>query len=89
MTIREALNILTTPRFGNPEQIAAVRYIEDVETARSAFGKCRHGVCVWCNGIGIVDNAPCDECDGSGKSMICRCFVGLNVDAVLEAKRSK
>jgi DnaJ-class molecular chaperone len=92
---REAFAILAAPRFGDPKHIAAVKHIEDVESAREAFGKCRHGKCARCKGSGTALLAlggrvtePCDDCAGSGKNAACHCFDGLSSDAILEAKRS-
>jgi uncharacterized CHY-type Zn-finger protein len=90
MDTRKALETLKRPQFGNDEQIRAIHYLEDVEAARVAFGKCRHGKCGQCKGEGTVggriDAAPCDYCDGSGRAG-CHHFNGLIIDAILEAKR--
>jgi DnaJ-class molecular chaperone len=90
MNTRAALDTLKVPRFGDANQIAAVHYLEDVESARVAFGKCRHSKCATCKGSGAHrrwSDMPCDYCGGSGTGADCKCFYGLDSDAVLEAKR--
>ena len=90
MTSAEALRILAAPKFGNLAHIAAVKHLEDVALAREARAKCRHKKCLDCDGRGKIgrgrDACVCDFCDGSGKDSACRCFVGLRVDAILEAR---
>jgi hypothetical protein len=55
MTSREALAILTAPRFGDPKCIEAVKHLTDVEDAREAFGKRRHKKYGLCKGSGMWD----------------------------------
>ena len=91
MTSAEAQNILTVPKFGDAHCIAAVKYLEDVAAAREAAAKCRHKKCRYCLGKVRVgrgdDRRICDVCNGAGTdNAICRCFVGLGVEAVLEAR---
>jgi len=92
MDTRAALETLKHPKFGDDEQIWAVHYLEDVEAARVAFGKCRHKKnCESCNGKGFfrVANAQdvCHFCGGSGTGDECHCFKGIDPEAVWEAKR--
>ena len=92
MDTRKALATLNRPQFGNDEQIRAIHYLEDVEAARVAFGKCRHRKnCVPCNGKGFLRirgaRDVCDFCDGSGAGYGCSCFEGLDPDAIMEARR--
>ena len=89
MTSREALLILSAPRFGDQQHIAAVKHIEDVEAAREAFAICRHKRCRFCDGSGKVGNVVCEDCEGSGRNSGCRCFSGLSSDAVMEAKGNR
>ena len=91
MTSTEALRILAVPKFGDPAHIAAVHYLEDVALAREAAAKCRHKKCRYCLGKVRVgrgdDRRICDVCNGAGTDdAICHCFVGLGVEAVLEAR---
>lgn len=48
MTVKEALRTLLPPlQFGNPKQIAAVRFIESVDAAEAIAAKCAS-----CDGLG-------------------------------------
>ena len=93
MDTREALDSLKRPQFGNDEQIRAIHYLEDVEAARVAFGKCRHKKnCGPCKGKGFFRCAGagddvCDYCGGAGTGEECHCFKGLIQEAVWEARR--
>ena len=91
MTSAEAQKLLTAPKFGDAHCIAAVKHLEDVAAAREAAAKCRHKKCRYCLGKVRVgrgdDRRICDVCNGAGTDdAICHCFVGLGVEAVLEAR---
>ena len=91
MTSAESQKILIAPKFGDAHCIAAVKHLEDVAAAREAAKKCRHKKCRYCVGVGRVgrgyDRRICDVSNGAGTdNAICRCFVGLGVEAVLEAR---
>ena len=92
MTSAESQKILIAPKFGDAHCIAAVKHLEDVAAAREAAAKCRHKKCRYCLGKGRVmgrgdDRRICDVCNGAGTdNAICRCFVGLGTEAILEAR---
>lgn len=91
MTARDARLALTSRplRFGDPNQTAAVRHLEDLERAREADAGCRHKPCFLCEGTGTYPSKRdcCDNCNGTGTETDCRCFVGLDCDAVFEYRQ--
>ena len=87
MTSALARYILTAPKFGDPNHIAAVHYLEDVVRAREALARCVHGKCPRCHGYGCgpVIGEVCDSCGGTGHGP-CACFAGIeHCNAILEA----
>jgi hypothetical protein len=64
MTLAQAYEDLKAPlQFGNPKQIAAVRYIERYEEARELAAACKE-----CEGTGgEIEKIECEACRGSGE----------------------
>jgi hypothetical protein len=73
-------------RFGDASQVAALKYLHDVAEARASLGLCAHRKCWICRGTGLRGYAICYECAGSGTYAACRCFDGLEAEAVIEAR---
>ena len=79
-TIQEARQVLSRPPvFGDEEQIAAIKFLEDAEIAKGITCKCRP--CLMCSGTGGVRDL-CDECSGNGRHWTCWHYKGLNPWAV-------
>ncbi len=87
MTTQDARRALARPpKFGDETQIAAIQFLEDIESARTLMVGCRHQPCRHCDGTGGRKNL-CEDCEGTGTVRICNCFKGLSPWAVREARR--
>ena len=90
MTRTIAHDLLRVPKFADPRQIAAVKYLDDTEEARGRIAKCKHAKCQFCEGTGTSrvgrPRELCEECGGYGTTWICRCFKGLSGYAVRDAR---
>ena len=87
-TVKSALSTLKSGlKFGNTKQIAAVQFLEDVETARVAIANCHHASCGSCLGTGKGCELPCEDCGGTGTVIACNCFRWILSEAVIEARR--
>lgn len=77
---RKALHGLL--RFGDTQQIAAVRFVESAEAVADMIGDCPHGsaVCWVCEGAGGCPTCgnKCQECGGTGVDGGCQCFAGIS-----------
>lgn len=86
--------------FGDAKQIQAVRFLEAVESAKSAILSCekRHAspfVCRNCNGTGACkylecsDEHECRECDGTGSTILgCSCMSIFSYIVAVAAAKS-
>ena len=79
MTVAAAKAVLTPPlKFGDPVQISAVRFLEQVERCRDGLRKCKaeghdhDKQCpdcdgrAYCNCMRCDDEHPCGTCAGTG-----------------------
>lgn len=94
MNVQAALEILKPPlQFGNPKQIAAVRFIEKVDAAREAARKCKDcfgsggkddsETCMHCDGDGKRSGIECNACNGTGEVDFlnpCHCLDAFSED---------
>jgi hypothetical protein len=88
MSTRKAIRDLSgVLRFGADHQVRAVQFLHDVQAAREAIAHCDHSRCIYCCGTGVQIVSPCEDCGGSGTRSVCRCFHGLDGEAVIEARR--
>jgi RecJ-like exonuclease len=74
------------PIFGDPNQIAAMKYLRDLDAARSGLAECECEPCKLCDGEGKFYGDVCQECGGTGTALYCRHFQGLGGAAVIEAR---
>jgi hypothetical protein len=78
LTLGRAFEILQPPLlFGNPKQIAAVRFIERVDEARELADKCE-----------LCDGQPVKIIDGNDYS-VCHCVDRFSYDVLEEAFKVK
>lgn len=99
-TVIEAKKLLVPPLvFGNEDQIKAVNFVEQVESAIQSIRNCKwghDGVCEECDGSGYyecphcgTDDVICEDCNGSTANVSrgCTCLVGYTTLVVDEAIR--
>ena len=77
-------------RFGDPEQVGAMKYLQNLNSAYGLLASCKHARCCFCEGSGMEPCGcqVCDSCGGSGTGDDCRCFRGLSGFAVVEARKT-
>ncbi len=79
--------------FGDPELIDAHTFLQEVAIAKTIIGGelCNCTPCRECRGTGLggygSDYWVCEQCDGYGVHLACRCFTGLRAEAVIEARK--
>jgi RecJ-like exonuclease len=75
-------------RFGDANQVAALKHLHDLEAAKAAIGTCEHLTCRMCHGSGEARRGViCDFCGGDGREIACICFAGLDAEAIIEARK--
>jgi len=89
MTVSEARRTLSKPmKFGDPAQVSAIKFLQNVFAAKIAAALCEHERCAACGGTGKqLLHSPCECCGGDGTVLACKCFAGIDGEAVVEARK--
>lgn len=98
MDVAEAKTLLSKPlKFGDSEQIMAVRFLEKVDFCKEKIADCKNvhnvsNLCDECGGSGLCecdcgDEHDCGECDGEGMTCengirYCECVENFDMEVV-------